>query len=374
MLNQKRKEFAEFSKLHNKSDRHIDYPTKDIQPSVINRARLTLFNLTDIWKSKIEANKINKSCDSITANRKALDALNVWTRHRRLVAAEKKSTAATAYFSDENDYYEPIASTLNRKNKHKSHYDSNDRTTNKQKHKRVPDDRYIQLSRIYQNSKICERRKSFDAGINQFDDIDDYIDDSQMELVTNRQRRRSWDHLPYDDPINNYRNGKHSMDFGKKEKSKEKHQTTVVKARMKFKKIKTSDDLYANMTLKNKPIKVLNRQSSVVPIITINDCDKDLDKVNERFIENKEKPRKKLSFREPVVLSEKLAKYRQSAIVPATGKSNDVESNKMIEPNDLALLSNNEVFFIFFSVFVFCLFIRFNRLPSVLLNSYCIVM
>lgn len=323
MLNHKQNDPSPFTKSP-KIRRKIDLTDKEYhQPSVIDRARLTLFNLTDIWKSKIDSTKVNKSCDSIAANRKALDVLTVWTRHRRSPSAEPtyttKSHKRNLFIENGDDerWYidssKTYAKLVNGKSKSKCH-DSIEK--GKHKHKQIKE------------SKMHVRRRSYDGELNQLC----YEVKSEVQLPKIRHRRRSWGNLAYDPNDDQcYANKMYTTDR-KRDKIIENHQN-ISKARLKFKKIKTCDDLYANEIVRERPIKVLKRQTSVVPIITINDCGsgggdgndgcttesppaKDIkktkcdEKPNGISSETKVKPKKKLSFREPVIFNEKLKELR----------------------------------------------------------------
>lgn len=343
MLNHKQNDPSPFSKSP-KIRRKIDFTDKEYhQPSVIDRARLTLFNLTDIWKSKIDSNKVNKSCDSIAANRKALDVLTVWTRHRRSPSAEPAYTTKSHKRSlfiengDDERWYidssKTYAKLSNGKNKSKCH-DAADK--GKSKHKQLKE-----------SSKMHTRRRSYDGDLNQLC----YDVKSDIQLPKVRHRRRSWGNLecdPNDDQC--YANKMYTSDR-KRDKCIE-NQQNIAKARLKFKKVKTCDDLYANEIVREKPIKVLKRQTSVVPIITINDCgsggggghtidpppaiDTKKSKSNESSGETTTKPKKKLSFREPVIFNEKLKELRAKHSAKNHSSSEDDEKIVSNESMDIS--------------------------------------
>lgn len=327
MLNHKQNDPSPFTKSP-KIRRKIDY-TADKEyhsPSVIDRARLTLFNLTDIWKSKIDSNKVNKSCDSIAANRKALDVLTLWTKHRRSPSAEpvysKKSHKTRSLFIENGDderWYSDSCKTSAKLSNGKSKSKCHDVDKGKHKHKQVKE------------QKMHTLRRSYDGELNQLC----YDVKSEVQMPKIRHRRRSWGNLAYDPNDDQCYANKMYVSDRKREKTVENHQS-IAKARLKFKKIKTCDDLYANEIVRDKPIKVLKRQTSVVPIITINDCgggsgggdvggcttepppaiDTKKSKCDEKPNENSggetttAKPKKKLSFREPVIFNEKLKELR----------------------------------------------------------------
>lgn len=338
MLNHK--DLSPFTKSPKIHRRKIDFTEKEYHPSVIDRARLTLFNLTDIWKSKIDSNKVNKSCDSpISANRKALDVLTVWTRHRRSPSAEPtystKSHKRSLFIENDNDecYWhidnKSYATKMsNGKNKSKCH-DASDK--GKSKHK------------LNKEIKLHKRRRSYDGDLNQLE----YNGKNEVHLPKLRHRRRSWGNLAFNiDKDPSYANKMYAMDR-KREKFIENYQN-IGKARLKFKKTKTCDDLYANEMVKEKPTKVLKRQTSVVPIITIDDCgDGDGKKSNadekqsDSPKETKNKPKKKLSFREPVIFNEKLKELRSKHTTKNHSSSEDDEqinvSNESMDVSQVQL-------------------------------------
>ncbi|XP_055322277.1 capon-like protein isoform X2 [Sitodiplosis mosellana] len=355
MLNHKQNDPSPFTKSPKIRGKIVDFTSDKEpyhhQPSVIDRARLTLFNLTDIWKSKIDSNKVNKSCDSIAANRKALDVLTVWTRHRRSPSAEPaystKSHKRSLFIENGDDerWYidssKTYAKLANGKSKSKCH-DGSDKGKNK--HKQLKE------------SKMHARRRSYDGELNQLC----FDVKSGVRLPKMRHRRRSWGNLacdPNDDQC--YANKMLTSDR-KRDKIVENH-PSISKARLKFKKIKTCDDLYANEIVREKPIKVLKRQTSVVPIITINDCGnggggciaeqpaaKDTkkskcdEKANESSGEPTTKPKKKLSFREPVIFNEKLKELRAKHSAKNQSSSEDEEkivSNESMDMSQVPLES-----------------------------------
>lgn len=349
MLNHKQSDPSTFTKSPKIRRKIVDFTTSDKEPyhqhhpSVIDRARLTLFNLTDIWKSKIDSNKVNKSCDSIAANRKALDVLTAWTRNRRSPSAEPvhatKSHKRNLFIENGDDERWYIDSTkmyakfTNGRSKSKCHDGGVDK--GKHKHRQVKE------------SKMHARRRSYDGELNQL--CFDVKNDVQMPKM--RHRRRSWGNLAYDPNDDQCYANKMLTGDRKRDKIVENH-PSISKARLKFKKIKTCDDLYANEIVREKPIKVLKRQTSVVPIITINDCgggggggisansdsrsteaavlrdtrkSKCDDKTNETSGETTAKPKKKLSFREPVIFNEKLKELRAKHSAKNQSSSEDDE-------------------------------------------------
>lgn len=371
MLNHKQNDSSPFTKSPKIRRKIVDFTTTDKepyhhQPSVIDRARLTLFNLTDIWKSKIDSNKVNKSCDSIAANRKALDVLTVWTKNRRSPSADPaystKSHKRNLFIENGDDERWYIDSTnmyaklTNGKSKSKCHDGGIDK--GKHKHKQVKE------------SRMHARRRSYDGELNQlcFDVKND------VQLPKMRHRRRSWDNLAYNPNDQQCYANKMLTSDRKRDKIAENH-PSISKARLKFKKIKTCDDLYANEIVREKPIKVLKRQTSVVPIITINDCgggggggvnggghsgggdkadsytteasaardrkkSKSNDKTNESSGETTTKPKKKLSFREPVIFNEKLKELRTKHSLKNQSSSEDDEkfvSTELMEISQMPL-------------------------------------
>lgn len=302
MLNHKHNDSSVFSK----TPRKIDYPEKEYQ-SVIDRARLTLFNLTDIWKSKTDSNKVNKSCESIAVNRKALDVLTVWSRHRRSpsveIGASPKSSKRSLFIENGDGERWRLDNKQCVKLSHSKSKSKSDRGKHKSKHS---------IDSLVRGSGMQGRRRSFDGGLNHFS-----FDNKADFRLSSSQRGRlsSWESL-IDDNGNAYESQLDSFksDYATKKPS------TIVKTHSKFKKTNTCDDLYVNVANKQKPFKVLKRQTSVVPIITVNDCDsehsnKDLIKNPDDILieptDKSMKPRKKLSFREPIILSEKVKELRE---------------------------------------------------------------
>lgn len=379
MLNRQQSELSNCEKSP-KIRRKIDFPDREYQPSVIDRARLTLFNLTDLWKSKIDAHKMQKSYDSsVTANRKALDVLTIWARHRRSPSAEPtqstKSSKRSSFIenhvnerwrSDGKTYIKIVNAKSNKSNhttaitdKSKHRYSSSNNINN---HGDVP------------NMSVCRRQGSYDTGLNKLNTNGvhrDYDSDGNKQrynstLPKQRQRRQSLNTITPTETIDNkqcYANKTYCDDRKRSEKAKTvDNQMSILKARLKFKKIKTCDDLYANETVTKKPIKLLKRQTSVVPIITINDCDShpsstaagDVTMTKKSHADEQlmdgpppsptptsspsndtAKPRKKLSFREPVVLNEKLRELREK-------HSTKNHSNSQVQNDDGEKSSSNE--------------------------------
>lgn len=322
MLNNKRNESLPFTKSP-KMAQKIDYPEKEYQ-SVIDRARLTLFNLTDIWKSKIDPNKVNKSCESIAVNRKALDVLTVWTKHRRSPSAEIGATPKKSLYIENGDGErwrldkKACIKVAHSKTKPKSR-----NLFDKGKPKSMA-----------RGTAIQTRRRSYDAGLNQLS----FESQCDFRFANNRQSRLSWESL-IDENDNAF--FKSQVNPNKSENCS-KNQDSIVKARLKFKKTKTYDDLYVNVANDHKSIKVLKRQTSVLPIITINDCDhvhsnfdahKQPDKKMTEPTDKSIKPRKKLSFREPVVLNEKVKELREKHSIKneINPKKEEANSNESLD-------------------------------------------
>lgn len=343
--------------------RKIDVSEREYQPSVIDRARLTLLNLTDIWKSKIDTHKVHKSFDSpVTANRKALDVLTVWAKHRRSPSAESAHSKMlhkrnSSIENHVNEHWRSDGKTyIKIVNAKASKSKCNSLTSDKSKHK-FQSNTNLNKNEMGNNlsdvSHVYWRQRSYDAGLNHLnkngmhyvDNDDDYADamDYHFAWPKQRQRRRSCGTLMPSEMLDNrfYANKTYCDDRKRGEKPKliDNQIASVVKARLKFKKIKTCDDLYANENAIKKPMKLLKRQTSVLPIITVDDCDSQappLDIVEVAKKPNVDepqkdrrpplpppssssplptndttKPRKKLSFREPVIYNEKLQELRE---------------------------------------------------------------
>lgn len=379
MLNRQQNDLSSFEKSP-KIRRKINFPNREYQPSVIDRARLTLFNLTDIWKSKIDTHKVQKPCDSpVTANRRALDVLTVWAKHKRSPSAEPahsvKSNKRNAFIENHvNEHWRSDGKTyikiVNTKG-NRSRCNSSVPEKSKYKYKSSNNINNNGIDDLSKKSSAYLRQRSYDAGLNYLNENgihhDDYNDDNHHDdalrynstLPKQRQRRRSWDTIIAPEMFDSqcYANKTYCDDRKHGEKGKVvDNNASILKARLKFKKIKTCDDLYANEIATKKPIKLLKRQTSVVPIITINDCDSqplstvaDVAKksnANEQQMDgpppspspsNRDtiKPRKKLSFREPVIFNEKLRELREK-------HSTKNQSNSQVQNDDGEKSSSNE--------------------------------
>lgn len=368
--------------------RKFDVPERECQPSVIDRARLTLFNLTDIWKSKIDTHKVHKSCGSpVTANRKALDVLAVWSKHRRSPSAEPASHKRSASIENHtNEHWRSDGKTyikiLNGKSI-KSKCNSLAADKSKPTFLSNSNVNKYQIDDLSKESSVYWRQRSYDAGLNYVNRNDkqhDYDDgtSSNSALPKQRPRRRSWGALIPSEMLENrfYANKTYceNRKRGEKPKSNDNH-ASVVKARLKFKKIKTCDDLYANANASKKPIKLLKRQTSVLPIITVDDCDSQPSanavgvakkpNANEQQSDGRPplpspspqpspvstndtiKPRKKLSFREPVIFNEKLQELREKHSIKnqstAHVQSDDGEKCSSNESMDISQVPQLEV-------------------------------
>lgn len=385
MLNRQPNDLSSFEKSP-KVRRKIDFPDREYQPSVIDRARLTLFNLTDIWKSKIDTHKMQKSYDSpVTANRKALDVLTIWAKHRRSPSAEPahstKPTKRSSFIENHvNERWRSDGKTYIKIVNTKS---SKSRLSTAIPDKSKP--RYLSSNDINDHGtgdvsegiSVHRRQGSYDSRLNHLNNSDIHRPDNSendnhpIETVSynhtlpkQRQRRRSLGTIMPVEMLDNnrcYANKMYCDNRKRGEKAKlADNQASVVKARLKFKKIKTCDDLYANEIVAKKPIKLLKRQTSVVPIITINDCDTQppstaggdvtvtkKSNADEQRMDgpppsptpssshNTVKPRKKLSFREPVILNEKLRELREK-------HSTKNQSNSQVQNDDGEKSSSNE--------------------------------
>lgn len=396
MLNRQPNDTSNFDKSP-KIRRKIDFSDREYQPSVIDRARLTLFNLTDIWKSKLDAHKVQKSYDSpVTANRRALDVLTVWAKHSRSPSAEPahstKSSKRNAFIENHvNERWRSDGKTyikiVNAKG-NKSRFSSSIPDKSKHKYKSSNNINKNGVDDVPMETSVYLRQRSYDGGINYLNNNGIHDDDGGGEdnrhsnndtmsynstLPKQRQRRRSWGTImPPEMLVKNrfYANKTYCDDRKRGDKIQTvDNQASVVKARLKFKKIKTCDDMYANEMATKKPIKLLRRQTSVVPIITINDCDSKpsssssstvvdvtvakKSNTNEQRMDGPPlsttpspsptpspsndavKPRKKLSFREPVIFNEKLRELREK-------HSTKNPSNSDVQNDDGEKSSSNE--------------------------------
>lgn len=371
-----------------KIQRKFDVSERECQRSVIDRARLTLLNLTDVWKSKIDTHKVHKSFDSpATANRKALDVLTVWAKHRRSPSADPTHSAVShkrnpsienhvnEHWRSDGKTYIKIVNAKGNKPKCSS------LATNKPKQKcKSSNSINNEIENLSKESHVYWRQRSYDDGLNHLNKNGMHHDDNDavgchFAWPKQRQRRRSCGTLIPSEmhPDNGFFANKTYCDNEKpdeKSKLNSNNNASVVKARLKFKKIKTCDDLYANENVKKKSIKLLKRQTSVLPIITIDDCDTqvpaDIVDVAKKSNANEQqsngrtplpspspspndctKRRKKLSFREPVIFNEKLQEIREKHSLKNRSNShtqvNDDEKNSSIESMDFSQVAPLEV-------------------------------
>lgn len=99
-------------------------------------------------------------------------------------------------------------------------------------------------------------------------------------------------------------------------------QETVVKARLKFQKFKANDDIVLNKTTEMIRPGILYRQNSAAPMLTSETIDLErkppIQQTKKTCLTTDEpKPRKKLSFREPVVSSQDYGNFKSKTLPKA---------------------------------------------------------
>lgn len=327
--------------LNHKQTIHTDISAsgksdKTLQTNVLDRARLTLFNITDIWKSKIHANKLDKPNDKSNANRRALNVLNVWARHRRSPTPVEPPLNACSHNHQQHhnhrqhrhsrhhhaasqQMHTEIYTTASERHAARSVFVSNENKTNKHK----PNNNTCAPKTARRKNKqnvvtdyngdihdMLTRRRSFDLGVNHVQHDIDHM----MPLLSSLHRRRS-----SCDSILSVQKEKHA---GRTNRTNRIVQQFDGKSTGKTKS--RDADVALAEPRNSRSLRTLTRQSSILPTIRVNDfgvdCNLNIDK---RMSESKNgdesdghvrKPRKKkLSFREPVVFNEQLQQLRSIA-------------------------------------------------------------
>lgn len=291
----------------------------------MDRARLTLFNITDIWKSKIKANKLEKSNDKINVNRRALNVLNVWAWPRRSPSTHQSTPNAFTQQRNTNSNHEENADAKHHHHHHRQQHAGHSIIVSIENKNKTKPNNLIEKNAKHKGkhcvsdgdakpNNMVTRRKSLELCINHMHDME--------HMVPLHRRRGSWGSIAIPKRKNltsaiKHRtatcNGKPNSDG----------QSVQPKNRIKLKiKSKSRDDASIDSIKAVKSSKILKRQTSVVPIITINDFDRSCDSNSlDKIIGKKHdecenvlrKPRKKLSFREPIVSNETLQRYRSSS-------------------------------------------------------------
>lgn len=365
-----------------KSQRRAELTIKHFQIGVVGRARSTLNTWADAWKSKIDH---SSKPTSPVLNRRALDVLNVWPRQKRSASASRTQsdsptdpnknflelnnnqnlrgssctnlTCLNNSFDNAHDKRSSfISESRNRKSQQKStSKHSNDKENNvhlplSSNFKKMCMDRFSRLRSFelddllpHRKTKLGTLRRSYDENLNQSHDVEDIVTPTH-----NQQRRKSLNVSLSDDEQtrSTRRNDARKKTHGKPTELKQ----TVVKARLKLQKIKTSDDIVLNKSNSMTRPSILYRQSSVTPISpSAHDSSDEMQSALKQqttygskssALLPPTKPRKKLSFREPVVCGRNFENFHSKTLPKAEFYLRQYERQRPIlhEENDLANL------------------------------------
>lgn len=319
------------SSLSPKSRRRAEFTIKQLQNGVVGRARSTITSLTDIWKSKVDA-KANK-ITSPTATRRTLDILNVWSRQRRSAS----STRTSSDFDCKNDVFAhrngrnsrdeigySNANCLNEMNGMKKfnekHQFMNENTNKLPSPQRIKNKYLSRFSRnkSFEIDDLLDERKSRTKS-NEM--VECQLSDGDLNNLYETKRKNSHKllYISQSDENIDFVQPKY-RENGKMINLRATGNTqTIVKARLKFQKVKANDDIVLNRTTELVKPKLLTRQHSAVPLLRVSSFDdKHIGRVPSIFkssmhvdgTEEKQKPRKKLSFREPIATDAKIEKYK----------------------------------------------------------------
>lgn len=298
-----------------KSRRRAEYTVKQLQTGMIGRARSTITSLADIWKSKTDVNA------KVSTNRRTLDVLNVWSRERRSASATRspvdiennkvlmennhRNYRGTSYtnLNCDPDLHVPNGRTSNGSAKENSAHARP--TALKSKKKGLQ-----RFSRIksceYEDERVkSDFRRSFEDNLNGFN-----------EPNRREKRPKSWFRSSSDE--DRYRTPENGRIGNLKSMGK---QETVVKARLKFQKFKANDDIVLNKTTEMIRPGILYRQNSAAPMLTTETIDLERKPPKQpsknSLTADEPKPRKKLSFREPVVSSQDYDNFKSKTLPKA---------------------------------------------------------
>lgn len=293
-----------------KSRRRAEYTVKQIQTGMMGRARSTITSLADIWKSKVDVG--NKS----QSNRRTLDVLNVWSRQRRSASATRSPTEVeNNKVLMENNHRNYRGTSYTNLNCAPDSHMSNGHTSNgstkensaEQKAKKKDQKRFSRTKSYEFEDEIVhsDLRRSFEENLNDLNEL-------------NRRKRRqkiTFRSSSDDNQNGSFENGKvgNLKSMGKQE--------TVVKARLKFQKFKANDDIILNKTTEMIRPGILYRQNSAAPMLTIETIDLQrkppIQTTKNCLTADEPKPRKKLSFREPVVSSQDYENFKSKTLPKA---------------------------------------------------------
>lgn len=301
-----------------KSRRRAEYAVKQLQTGMMGRARSTITSLADIWKSKSDVgNKVNP-------NRRTLDVLNVWSRQRRSASATRSP--------DDVENNKILMENNNQRNYRGTSFTN----LNCVPDSGIPNGRHTMNGSSKENgaNKVSAAQKPKKKSIKHFPRIkscefdDDLVkSDPRRSSEENRnhsnglsgqeRRQRSWFRSSSDE------DSKWSLENGKISNLKlVGKQETIVKARLKFQKFKANDDIVLNKTTEMIRPGILYRQNSAAPMLTNETIDLErkppIQTITKKCLKVDEpKPRKKLSFREPVVSSQDYENFKSKTLPKA---------------------------------------------------------
>lgn len=369
-----------------KSLRRAEFTIKQIQNGVMGRARSTLHSLGDVWKPKISAghSDSNRRPTSLPLNQRTLDFFMAWSRHKKTSDGNRtkaennatepldpttkhstndknyryfgyanlfnNNTSAKQVVGDGTKHPTPISPIAIKKASGKNKASMENHTSHHMnmldKNHNIKTNKSSALSKMHgKNISRTTQHKSLE-----FDDLlardDETYENWGRSLTMNNAMRRS-----YDDNINNLNCDGHTDDIFKEkrrrnislnenlldgkgftdrptdrpidaEKGVGKRKESVVKARLRLKKITANDDILLNQTVTKRP-GILFRHYSVEPnsnsmrngnerctspiIFTNNDRTPNFN------VRQKELARKRISFREPII-SDKNTGIRSNAL------------------------------------------------------------
>lgn len=308
-----------------KSRRRAEYTIKQLQTGMMVRARSTITSLAEIWKSKSDVvNGTNKS----TSNHRTLDVLHVWSRQRRSASATRSQSESEdnkVLMENNNRNYRGTSYTNLNSVTADSHI-SNGRTSSDS----TKENGTIKVATPQKPKKKCLKRfsrlKSFECD----DDRHSKLTSTDMcrpsfeenlndlnKLHRSERGHKSWLVSSSDDDQHKTKSAEHGKITNWKSIGK---QETVVKARLKLQKCKANDDIVLNKTTEMIRPGILYRQNSAAPMLTIDSIDlvrKPVQASKKSLAVDEAKPRKKLSFREPVVSSPEYDNFKSKTLPKA---------------------------------------------------------
>lgn len=301
-----------------KSRRRAEYAVKHLQTGMMGRARSTITSLADIWKSKSDVGT------KVNSNRRTLDVLSVWSRQRRSASATRSP--------DEVEKNKVLMENNNQRNYRGTSYTN----LNCAPDSGISNGRHTLNGSTKENgaSKGSAAQKPKKKGIKHYPRIKSFEFDDDIvksdfrrsseenlnivnELSGQERRQKSWFRSSSDDDTNR------SVENGKISNLKMiGNQETIVKARLKFQKFKANDDIVLNKTTEMIRPGILYRQNSAAPMLTTETIDLQrkppIQAITKKCLKIDEpKPRKKLSFREPVVSNQDYENFKSKTLPKA---------------------------------------------------------